>query len=133
MFCEHENIFQSNSVVEKGEARIETTTNEKIFAYRWFRYAHRNKRSELLNHRDYILALIANPATTLLNAFDSFTLSAPKIRVSIPVNSGILDEPPVFTTASMEPGSSPDLAIVSSRTFSTLIRSEERRVGKECR
>lgn len=71
---------------------------------------------------EFIFALIASPATTLVNAFDSFTFSAPKIRVSISVNNGIFDEPPVFTTASIEPGSSPDLAIVSSRTFSTSVR-----------
>jgi hypothetical protein len=46
-------------------------------------------------------ALIANPATTLLNELDSFTFSAPKSLASIPVNNGIFDEPPVFTTASI--------------------------------
>src|SRR5215216_4467208 len=68
------------------------------------------------------LALIANPATTLVKELDCFTFSCPKICTSISVNKGILDDPPVFTTASISSISSPDWAIVSSRTFSTSTR-----------
>src|SRR5688572_6097443 len=59
-------------------------------------------------------ALIASPATTLVNAFDALTFSTPKILPSISVNNGMFDEPPVFTTASISPGSRLDLAIVSN-------------------
>ena len=68
----------------------------------------------------YNPARMASPAATLLKGLDFFTFSAPKIRTNMPVKSGMLDEPPVLTTASTEPGSRPEAARVSSSTFSTL-------------
>ena len=55
-------------------------------------------------------SLIASPPVTLLNTSDAFTFSAPKILPSISENTGILDDPPVLTTASISSGSNPDAA-----------------------
>src|SRR5258706_15759821 len=79
---------------------VETTIKQSNFFICWSRYG-REKHSPYSTTGELLKALIASPATTLLNEFDSFTFSAPKILANIPVNSGIFDEPPVFTTASI--------------------------------